>query len=697
MKQDRHAERPLAGEPVGEQLIAATYRGLDPLVTDLARLDEALRLLLETGDTAREPEIRKLRQSLREVEPTVTMIGQVKAGKTTLVNAMIGRPGLLPADINPWTSVVTSLHVSPRITPEAQKSQFRFFTDAEWTALLRKGGRVGELASRAGADQELEKVRRQLEEMREKSRQRLGARFEMLLGQTHDYGYVDAALTQRYVCLGDEIDPALDAGADRGQGRFADITRSADLFLAQPALPMPICLRDTPGVNDTFMVREQITVNAIRASRLCVVVLSAHQALSTVDLALIRLIANIRSREVVLFVNRIDELSDPVREIPEIRDSIRATLRAQNGPADAEILFGSAHWAVHALRGELDRIGERSANALIALAEHALRQGLSESDAVAMVWHLSGLPALGQVLADRITRAEGAEVVDRTARLARNIAQGIAAGAELAGRGAAGRGPARPVDPRALAAAFDAIAAQAEADLAGRLDTALASLETRLNASRGTFLSRATAALLHHLDAAGDAEVWTYDPSGLRALLRSGYHLFTGKAARAAEAVFAETAQAVAELGATSFALDPERFALEPPATPEPPVPVMLGQTIALDIRGNWWTRWWRRRRSPQAYAEEFSALIDAEIAPVLTELQRGHAAAYADRLKALLTDFLAAERASLMDLAQKSAGDLAALRRQEDDDRARMQARLDRAGLLLSGFQRMAVREAAE
>ncbi len=696
MKQDRHAQHALAGEPVGEQLIAATYGALDPLVSDIGCLDEALRLLLEVGDTAREAELRKLRQSLREIEPTVTMIGQVKAGKTTLVNAMIGRPGLLPADINPWTSVVTSLHVSPRISPEAQKSQFRFFTDAEWTNLLRKGGRVGELASRAGADQELEKVRRQLEEMRETSRQRLGNQFEMLLGQTHDYGYVDAELTQRYVCLGDEFDPGTGAFSDSGQGRFADITRSADLFLSQPALPMPICLRDTPGVNDTFMVREQITVNAIRASRLCVVVLSAHQALSTVDLALIRLIANIRSREVVLFVNRIDELSDPVREIPEIRDSIRATLRAHNGPADAEILFGAAHWAVHALRGELDRIGERSARALIALAEHEAERGHVESDAVAMVWRLSGLPALGRVLSERITRAEGAEVVDRTARLGRNIAQAIAASAQLTNRGAA-RGPAQPVDATELEKRFDTLARQAESDLASRLDTALAGFEARLASSRGTFLSRATAALLQHLDGKGETEIWSYDPSGLRALLRSGYHLFTGKAARAAEAVFADTARTVAELGAESLALEPGTFALDPPATPAPPVPVMLGQTIALDIRGNWWTRWWRRRRSPEAYAQDFAALIDAEIAPVISELQTGHAVAYADRLKALLSEFLAAERASLMNLALRGAGDLAEMRRRQEDDRARNEDRIDRARLLLAGFRKIDVKEAAE
>jgi hypothetical protein len=216
--------------------------------------------------------------------------------------------------------------------------------------------------SRAGADKELETVRAQLDEMREPNpSQRLGrSGSRCSWASATSYGYVDPELVERYVCLGDEIDDA--SGTD--QGRFADITRSADLYLGQPALPIPLCIRDTPGVNDTFMVREQITVNAIRASRLCVVVLSAHQALSTVDMALIRLISNIRARDVILFINRIDELPNPAENIPEIEASIRATLKAHNGPADADIVFGSAYWATQRARArELNTISARPARA----------------------------------------------------------------------------------------------------------------------------------------------------------------------------------------------------------------------------------------------------------------------------------------------------------------------------------------------
>ena len=213
---------------------------------------------------------------------------------------------------------------------------FQFFSQDEWDHLVENGGRIGELSSRAGADEELEKVRQQIAEMREKTKARLGRKFELLLGQKHNYAELNDDLMQRYVCMGDDFE---DLEEEDQQGRFADITKSADLYLETNALPMPICIRDTPGVNDTFMMREQITINALRDSRICVVVLSAHQALSSMDMGLIRLISNVKAREVIIFVNRIDELSDPASQVPESRDSITQTLADNNGPENPQIIF----------------------------------------------------------------------------------------------------------------------------------------------------------------------------------------------------------------------------------------------------------------------------------------------------------------------------------------------------------------------
>jgi hypothetical protein len=683
MKQDRMIA-PTAEPPPTDRLMSLAYRGLAPLVRELRTVDEALEHLLRLGDANAESAIRDLRRRIRAFEPSITMIGQVKAGKTSLVNAMVGRPGLLPADINPWTSVITSLLVSPRIRESAQHAKFSFFSEEEWSNLLNRGGRVGELARRAGADKELETVRAQLEEMREKSRQRLGKSFELLLGQQHDYGYVDPELVERYVCLGDDVDPVHEP--DNGQGRFADITKSAELFLSQKGLVWPMCVRDTPGVNDTFLVREQITVNAIRSSRVCVVVLSAHQALSTVDMALIRMIANIRARDVIIFVNRIDELGDPVNEIPQIRNSIRETLQAQNGPADATILFGSAHWGTNALSGDLNELGEASANALVAMAEHEARGGLEENNAVDAIWRLSGLPALGRAISERIIEGEGREMVEQAARSARNIANGLAASRSLAAERVAGA-EVRKIEREKLTAEIASVMQTAEAELSGELDKFTQYLEGRLDSSRRTFLQRATASLVKHLEENGEAKVWTYDPTGLRVLLRSGYQVFTAKATRATTGVYGRTATALENLFMGAFDLPAGAFKLEPPPVPDPPPPVTLGQTIALDIKGNWWTRWWRRRRSYAAFAEEFSGMIDAEIAPMIEALKHDHADVFRDAAIKELRHFVAGQRTTLMAMAGQAEERLEELRARMAQDADSKVKALDGAQALLEGL----------
>ena len=289
--------------------------GLEPLVEFAAKarvLDLTLARLHQLCDGKTAKAVERLRQTLADVEPGVTMLGQVKSGKTSLVNALAGRADLLPSDVNPWTSVVTSLHLTPDKVSQETAARFRFFEGDEWDRLLSKGGQLGELAERAGADTELRKIRQQITMMRNKSKARLGRKFELLLGQVHEYGYFDKNLVERYICLGDFFDGKAQ-GEAANQGRYADITKSADLYLHCDMLPTKLCIRDTPGVNDTFMMREQVTIRAIRDSRLCVVVLSAHQALTSVDMAVIRMISTLKARDVVIFVNRIDELSDPAR------------------------------------------------------------------------------------------------------------------------------------------------------------------------------------------------------------------------------------------------------------------------------------------------------------------------------------------------------------------------------------------------
>ncbi|MEE9387454.1 MAG: dynamin family protein [Paracoccaceae bacterium] len=630
-------------------LLRVGMDGLDKFHEKAKVLKDALTQLGKIGDASTANAAAKLQKMLGEFEPSVTMIGQVKAGKTSLVNAMVGWPDLLPADVNPWTSVVTSLHMSPKPVDSTNTAKFKFFDDNEWARLLERGGRIGELASRAGAEDELETVREQIVQMREKSQARLGKRFELLLGQEHNYGYFDQDLIERYVCLGDDID-----GDDQAenQGRFADITKSADLFLHRPEFKTNLCIRDTPGVNDTFMMREQITIRAIRGSRLCVVVLSAHQALSTVDMALIRLISNIKSREVIIYVNRIDELSDPANQVPEIRDSVQKTLKTHDGPEDAQIIFGSAYWANHALLSSLDTLADDSAKALDNWAQAHQGDAPEAETPEAKIWRLSGVPKLFAAISDRIAEGGGQEVIDKVARGAINLANGLHATNQVVELKFDKKSPG-PVNTDEVLMLLDDIENRYVTHLNTDFNTLIEQFQTRIDRSHRSFLDRATASLVQHLEKYGEDHVWQYDPTGLRVLLRSSYKMFGSRTNKVTQKTLEGVSAELMAVYTQAFGSLGADFNIETPSPPRIPPPVFLGQTIALDMQGSWWKGWWQRRRGYKAFASGYFKMIMEETDPLVDELKITQANSIrADGLK-ILMGFLADQRDILVNVAK--------------------------------------------
>ncbi|MGR3540364.1 MAG: dynamin family protein [Hasllibacter sp.] len=615
-------------------------------------MDDVLQDLAAIGGREIERGVDQLRHEMDRFAPAVTMIGQVKAGKTMLANALAGRPGLLPSDVNPWTSVVTSLHLNHPRPEGAPRAAFRFFDEGEWDRLMTNGGRIGELALRAGAEDEAEELRRQVAEMREKAMARLGRKFELMLGQTHHYEAFDEALVKRYVCMGDEYD---ERAQREGQGRFADITRSADLWLDAPFMPVPLTIRDTPGVNDTFMMREQITVKALRDSRTCVVVLSAHQALNTTDMGLIRLISNMRSRDVILFVNRIDELSDPAAQIPEIEASLTATLADRIEGETPEIVFGSAYWAEAVLSGTADGLDAASARALAALAEGRAAGGPPAPQGPELVWALSGLPALFEGIGRRLEDGPWQTALDRAASRAGNHVMNLRALSSRATLREEGAATREDIPAGEAARLLDAAEATALDAMSAGLDGILAKFESRVEQVHESFLDRALAELLGHLEERGEGAVWSYSPDGLRLLIRSAHHVMRRRVLKAAEGACFDLAGELAALQARIFAIEADDFALMVPPMADLPQPIMLAQTIALDLKTSWWKSWWGRRRGYDAFAADFRELIAAETAPIVEELTGAHLSEIRRMAEAHLRDFAADHKRTITALREKA------------------------------------------
>ena len=113
-------------EAIGAPLEAARSALLDLVAKLGSRLGEHAQPLLEAA-----------RGQLADRSCRIAVIGQIKAGKSTFINALSRRPGLLPTDINPWTVVVTALHFRNGPTPPEHAAVFHLFSVDEWRELVR--------------------------------------------------------------------------------------------------------------------------------------------------------------------------------------------------------------------------------------------------------------------------------------------------------------------------------------------------------------------------------------------------------------------------------------------------------------------------------------------------------------------------------------------------------------------------------
>lgn len=299
---------------------------------------------------------RALRERLDLWSARIAVIGQVKAGKSTFLNAFLGQHDLLPSDVNPWTSVVTNLRINQAGDP-ATGAQFQFFSEADWLEIIDGSSRVRKLAEQLLPGFDTETLRRQSEQMRERAQRRLGKHYHTLLGTAHDYDFLSPDLLKRYVCAG----PGTDTGQEQDTlGRYAAITKVANVYMRLPEFQIPALMTDTPGVNDPFLVRDEFTCRSLDKSDVFIVVLSAHQALTDVDVALIRILAQQDQKDLIIFVNRIDELDDYATMVPHVLKDVSRRLHHALPEVEFTILAGSAFMADLAFRNDPEALEMRA-------------------------------------------------------------------------------------------------------------------------------------------------------------------------------------------------------------------------------------------------------------------------------------------------------------------------------------------------
>jgi hypothetical protein len=272
----------------------------------------------------------------------IAFVGQVKAGKSSVVNAFMKRPDFLPTDVNPSTAVITKIYFDSAKQP-ANTALFHFFTEHEWDELFSKRDKHDPNYS---ALMSLPASRRSLESLRQRAQVRLGPGYEQLLGKHHLFSAVTPRIVEQYVSAGDFSNKS----KSMQDKYFSDVTRMAEVFLDANPVFYPSVLIDTPGVNDLFFVREEITRANLADADVYVLVLTAQQPLSRGDLSLLRLLRGLKRDKVIAVINRIDILTDIYGEGERLRQSVQADLKRELPYANIPVVLTSALWANAALR-----------------------------------------------------------------------------------------------------------------------------------------------------------------------------------------------------------------------------------------------------------------------------------------------------------------------------------------------------------
>ncbi len=219
--------------------------------------------------------------------------------------------------------------------------EFTFFGRDEWHQLVNGGGQIRELTRRLVPGFEVDLLNAHVQLMQRRSEQRLGSALEGLLGTKHSFPELSREIIERYVCSG--LIGAADLSG-QSKGLFSDVTKSADLYFDLGSFGCATTIIDTPGTNDPFLVRDEITRRALESADIYIVVLTARQPLSTADLALLRILRGLHKDRIIVFINRIDELGNPAEDTPLIMQHVRRGLQREFPGVELPIVAGSAFW-----------------------------------------------------------------------------------------------------------------------------------------------------------------------------------------------------------------------------------------------------------------------------------------------------------------------------------------------------------------
>jgi hypothetical protein len=230
---------------------------------------------------------------------TIGVIGQMKAGKSTFLNALLFRDNVLPVASTPMTAALSVITYG-----EKEEVLAEFYAHDEWEEIKAKALMEGDTADIKAAQELTAKA------------QGLGNLLDDLLGKTQS------------ASMEDMIDFV---GAD---GKYVSITKSVTIKCPNEKLK-GVEIVDTPGFNDPVVSREERTREFLAKADMVILLLYAERAFDETDkIILLEKVKNVGVGKIIIGVNKYDlqlengKFEDEIRQY--VCNAITKAVREKN-------------------------------------------------------------------------------------------------------------------------------------------------------------------------------------------------------------------------------------------------------------------------------------------------------------------------------------------------------------------------------
>lgn len=210
---------------------------------------------------------------------TLGVIGQMKCGKSTFLNAFVFGDTVLPSATTPMTAALSVITYGPE-----KKLVAEFYTPDEWEEQKLQASRsLEEVSGNA------------IEESKIKAAQELVLKSKNLPGNINNY--LGKTQEDAFSKLEEYV------GAD---GKFVSITKSVSIYYPHEYLK-GVEIVDTPGFNDPIVSREERTKDFLKKADVILLMLYASRAFDATDRAI--LFKNVRQcgiGKILIGINKYD-------------------------------------------------------------------------------------------------------------------------------------------------------------------------------------------------------------------------------------------------------------------------------------------------------------------------------------------------------------------------------------------------------